>query len=142
MALVLGLFASACGHARVVRRNQTGGVLALEGARNKATEDAHRIMSEHCRGPYTIVEEGEHVVGTDTAGGEETYVAEDGTVVTEGGSSTREATEWRISYVCGQSAPPPAGPANAPPPAEPAPPAGYEDSPPPAEPAPPAGYEN
>jgi hypothetical protein len=113
VASVAALLVAACGSARTVRRTQTGGTVALQGDQRKAMEDAHNQMSAHC-GPnnYTIVEEGEVVVGTDSAGGEETYVAEDGTVVTEGGQSTRQATEWRVTYVCGQgqAAPPPQGP--------------------------------
>lgn len=111
-ALVLaaaGLTFAGCGRARLIHRHQHGGVIALEGAYGKAMEDAHQYMTEHCRGPYTVVEEGEHVIGTDGVGGEDTNVAEDGTVVEEGGQSTREATEWRIRYVCGQNVlvPPP-----------------------------------
>lgn len=105
------LLLGACGTARVVRRTQTGGVLALEGERNKAMEQANQMMMQHCQGPYTIVEEGEHVVGTETSHSDESYVTEEGTVVNEGGEVTREATEWRIRYVCGASAaPPPQGP--------------------------------
>lgn len=131
IAVICGamLFATACGSARVVRRTTAGGELALEGERQKAMEDAHRQMQAHCQGPYTIVEEGESVVGTDTAHADESYVTEDGTVVNEGGTSTRQATEWRIKYVCGQAAPAAAPPA--PPPApgvapgEPAPGSSY-----------------
>jgi hypothetical protein len=101
------LLAAACGSARLVRRTQTGGVIALQGDRQKAMEDAQRMMADHCRGPYTIVEEGEHVVGTDTAGGSETYVDEYGNEYQEGGQSTREATEWRVHYECGAAQPPP-----------------------------------
>jgi hypothetical protein len=101
------LLAAACGQARVVQRSQTGGVIALEGNRQKALEQAQQMMAEHCRGPYTVVEEGEHVVGSVREGGEETFVAEDGTLVTHQGETTRDATEWRLTYVCGQGGPPP-----------------------------------
>lgn len=117
--------ASACGTARVVRQTQTGGEIALEGERQKAMEQAHAQMNAHCQGPYTIVEQGEVVVGTDTARADESYVEEDGTVVNEGGESTRDATEWRIKYVCGNAAPPPAVAPDAPPPAEEPPPGSY-----------------
>ncbi len=123
LTLIIGSFALvACGNARVVNRSQTGGILALQGNRSKAMEDAHVKMKQHCQGPYTIVEEGEQVIGTDTVAGSETYETQDG-VATEGGSSTRQATEWRVKYVCGQGNTVPAGPAPAPAPA-PAPPAG------------------
>jgi hypothetical protein len=101
----LAALAAGCGAARLVSRNPTGGIFALEGDRNKAMEDAQQQMAAHCRGPYTIVAEGENVVGTDTAQSNETYVTRDGTVVNQGGQSTRQATEWRVQYVCGQAAP-------------------------------------
>jgi hypothetical protein len=129
--VLLLVAATGCGHARLVNRTQYGGVFALEGDRNKAMEDAHAQMTQHCRGPYTIVSEGENVVGTDSAQQNETYVADDGTVVNQGGASTRQATEWRVQYQCGQSqsvpsqpspyAQPPGGAPSQPPP----PPPGY-----------------
>jgi hypothetical protein len=109
-------FLLACGSARLVHRTQTGGTIALQGDRNKAMENAHQMMQQHCQGPYQIVEEGEVVVGTDTQHGEESYVAEDGTLVQQGGSSTRQAKEWRVTYTCAAAAaPPPAAPPHAPP---------------------------
>ena len=123
IAVICGalLFASACGQARIVRQTQAGGEIALEGDRQKAMEQAHSAMQAHCQGPYTITEQGEVVIGTDTARADEAYVEEDGTVVSEGGESTRQATEWRVKYVCGNSAPPAdaPGPDNPPPPPPP-----------------------
>ena len=134
LALLLVL-AAGCGHARLVSRTQYGGVYALEGDRNKAMEDAHGQMSAHCRGPYSIVSEGENIIGSDSAQQNETYVAEDGTVVNQGGASTRQATEWRVQYQCGGSQTVPAQPSpgypNQPPPAYP--PQGAPE-PPPAQP--------
>lgn len=101
----LAVLVAGCGHARLVNRNTNGGVFALEGDRNKAMEDAAQQMSGHCRGPYTIVSEGENVVGSDSAQSNETYVTKDGTVVNQGGASTRQAVEWRVQYVCGNAAP-------------------------------------
>jgi len=65
-----------CGAARVISRTGTGGVLVLEGFRDRARDDAHRRMTAHCRGPYTIVSEGDAVVAP--------------------------ATEFRVQYVCGE----------------------------------------
>lgn len=136
----LFVLAAGCGHARLVSRTQYGGVYALEGDRNKAMEDASSQMSAHCRGPYTIVAEGENVVGADSAQQNETYVKDDGTVVNQGGASTREATEWRVQYQCGQAQPqpPPAyqppgqpGPGQPPPGYQPPPPPAYQPPPPP-----------
>ena len=127
-ALVAAL-ASGCvlGRARLVHQTQTGGTYALEGDRQKAMEEASQGMAQHCQGPYTVVEQGEHVVGTETAGGSETYETYDGTVVEEGGQSTREATEWRVRYQCGGQPAPGYGPP--PPGGEPPPPpeGGYEE---------------
>jgi hypothetical protein len=143
--LSLLLVVAACGHARLVSRTQYGGVFALEGDRNKAMEDAHGQMSAHCRGPYTIVSEGENVIGSDSAQANETYVAEDGTVVNQGGASTRQATEWRVQYQCGQSQTVPSQPSPyAQPPGGAYPPPGGAYTPPPGTapqpPPPPPGY--
>ena len=114
-ASLLCLALAACGHARLVSRTPSGGVFALEGDRNKAMEDAQGQMAAHCRGPYSIVSEGERVVGTDSAQKNETYVSDDGTVVNQGGQSTRDATEWRVEYQCTAGQPPPPPPPPGPP---------------------------
>lgn len=105
---------AACGSARVVQRTTYGGIVALEGDRGKAMEGAHREMANHCGpGNYQIVQEGEEVVGSNTASSDETYATHDGTVVNQGGSSTRQAVEWRVHYQCGGGGappPPPSGP--------------------------------
>ena len=113
----------ACGSARVVQQNQTGGVIALNGDPGKAMEAAHREMAAHCGpGNYTIVDKREVVVGQDTVARADTYEQRDGTTTTAG-SSTRDAVEHRITYQCGVAA----GPAPAPmgPPPGPAPAPGY-----------------
>src|SRR5678815_965310 len=92
-ASLLCVALAACGHARLVNRTTTGGVYALEGDRAKAMEQATAEMAQHCHGPYQIVSEGEQVIGTDSAQQNETYVAKDGTVVNQGGQSTRDAIE-------------------------------------------------
>ena len=114
-----------CGTARIVKQDQVGGILALKGDQGKAHEQAQQIMTQHCQGPYHIVEQGETVIGSRTHGGEETYATRRGTVVTRGGSSTRDVTEWRITYRCGlQPQRPgtitPVAPAGTPPPPPPA----------------------
>jgi hypothetical protein len=112
-ALVAG-----CGSARVVQRTQYGGVIALEGDRGKAMDAAHGEMGRHCgAGNYTIVQEGEEVIGSETEYGERTDYDEYGES-TGGGSSTTNKTEWRVHYQCGGAppAPPPAAGGGAPPP--------------------------
>jgi hypothetical protein len=120
LTLLFGTLA-ACGSARVVERTQYGGTLALEGDQNKASEDAHAQMQAHCRGPYTIVREGEAVVGEQTDYVENTRDTRRGSR-TRGGAVTSDVTEWRITYQCGV-----ANPGAAPPPAAPEPggPPGY-----------------
>jgi hypothetical protein len=149
LSALVALIASAsvgCGAARIVHRTPAGGVVALEGDRNKAMEQAHQLMADHCGGPYQIMSEGEHVVGTDRAQSTESYVTEEGEVVEERGESTREATEWRLRYSCGnapagdqqaapegEQGPPPAEGEEGAPPDEPPPPGDDPEAPPPDE---------
>ena len=118
VSLGLLLTLAACGSARVIQRTQGGGVIELQGDRGKAMEQANQEMASHC-GPnnYTIVQEGEEVIGTDTSYGERTDSAsnDQGTAAaseTQGGSSTRNAVEWRVHYQCGTGQPPPPPPAD------------------------------
>lgn len=78
LTLALGLAAliAGCGAARVISCTGTGGVLVLEGFRDLAKQDAHRQMTAHCRGPYTIIRETDEVAG--------------------------RGTELRVRYVCGE----------------------------------------
>src|SRR5258705_13261208 len=122
LGLVLAL--AACGSARVIQRNQGGGVIELQGDRGKAMEQANSEMSSHCGpGNYTITQEGEESIGTDTYSREDTNAAEktskngrrtDAASTTTGATSTRTATAWRVHYSCngqgGGGAPPPPGP--------------------------------
>jgi hypothetical protein len=139
LSLGLILVLAACGSARVIQRTQSGGVIELQGDRGKAMEQANQEMASHC-GPnnYTIVQEGEEAIGTDTYSRQDTNSGgtsngrsyQEGST-TQGQQSTRTATAWRVHYQCngagGGPAPmPAAAPAGGPPPG--APPA---DGPPP-----------
>lgn len=85
----------------MVQRTQYGGTIALRGDRVKAMEQARAEMDAHCGpGAYTIVQEGEVVVGQDTGARADTYANNDGSVTQTAGSSTRDATEWRVNYQC------------------------------------------
>lgn len=137
VCLGLVLVLAACGSARVIQRTQTGGVIELQGDRGKAMEQAHGEMANHC-GPsnYTIVQEGEEAVGTDTYTREDTAYGEqtsrsgrrtEGGATTTGQQSTRTATAWRVHYQCGggggapppgAGGPPPGGPPGGPPPGQ------------------------
>ncbi|MGE0870166.1 MAG: hypothetical protein AB7P03_16495 [Kofleriaceae bacterium] len=142
--LSLGLvFATlaACGSAKVIQRTQTGGVIELNGDRGKAMEHANQEMSAHCGpGNFTITQEGEEAIGTDTIMSEDT--AEDTRTSRSGRrsstdssttstTSTRTATAWRVHYQCngagGPPPPPPPGGDMPPPP----PPGGDQPPPPP-----------
>ena len=127
---------AACGSAKVINRTQTGGVIQLDGDRGKAMEQANSEMSRHCGpGNYTITQEGEEAIGTDTYAREDTAQdsatsrsgrrsSTDTTTVAQ--QSTRTATAWRVHYSCnGAGGPPPAGgPAAGGPPPGPPPAAG------------------
>ena len=129
---------AACGTARVITRNQVGGVLELQGDRGKAMEQANQEMAAHC-GPnnYTITQEGEEAVGTDTIVREDQATdsktsksgrrssTDTSTTQTQ---STRTAVAWRVHYACGGAAVGAGGP---PPPGEPPPPPPGANPPPP-----------
>jgi hypothetical protein len=145
LVISLGVLAG-CGSARLISRNGAGGVLELQGDRGKAMEDAHRQMAGHC-GPnnYQIVQEGEEAIGTDTFTQEDTQTGTDVSrngrharsgSTTQGQTSTRTATAWRVHYQCNGAAgaPPPEGPPGDPG-APPPPPEGDPNQPPP-----PPGY--
>ena len=128
LGLILAL--AACGSARVIQRTQAGGVIELQGDRGKAMEQANGEMASHC-GPnnYTIVQEGEEAIGTDTFSREDTSAAasqsrngrhQRADSTTTGQQSTRTATAWRVHYQCnGAAGAPAAMPAAAPPPPPP-----------------------
>jgi hypothetical protein len=145
VTLGLVLILAACGSARVIQRTQTGGVIELQGDRGKAMEQANSAMASHCGpGNYTITQEGEEAVGTDTYTREDTNAASQTSrsgrtttagSTTTGAQSTRTATAWRVHYQCnGAGGPPPP----AAPPAGGPPPAGDPGAPPP--PPPGGGY--
>jgi hypothetical protein len=136
------ILASACGSARVIQRTQSGGVIELSGDRGKAMEQANADMASHC-GPnnFTIVQEGEEAVGTDTFSqqntSDQTQASRSGRTVTNdsqttGQTSTRTATAWRVHYQCNGAGGPPPGPPAGPPPNDPN--AGGAPPPPPAAP--------
>lgn len=126
LALGLVVALAACGSARVISRTQAGGVIELQGDRGKAMEQANAEMNAHCGpGNFTITQEGEEAIGTDTVQradtAEDTKTSRSGrrsstdstTVAT---TSTRTATAWRVHYQCNGAGGPPPGPAPAAPP--------------------------
>jgi hypothetical protein len=120
VSVALFVVLAACGSARVIQRNQSGGVIELSGDRGKAMEQANQEMSAHC-GPnnYQITQEGEEAIGTDTVQQEDT--AQDSRASRSGRRSstdtsttsttqTRTATAWRVHYQCNGAGGPPPGP--------------------------------
>src|SRR5262245_10627014 len=131
---------AACGTARVIQRNQVGGVIELQGDRGKAMEQANQEMAAHCGpGNFTITQEGEEAIGTDTFSREDqesdTKTSRSGRkqstdTTTTQTQSTRTAVAWRVHYACGGAAMGPGGPPP-PPGAAPPPPPGAAPPPPP-----------
>jgi hypothetical protein len=132
------LVLAACGSARVIQRTESGGVIELQGDRNKAMEQASAEMSAHCGGPgsWRVTQEGEEVIGQDTYVREDTSEASKTSrsgrrnrtdTTTTGQTSTRNATAWRVHYMCNSAAgaPPMGGDPGAPPPPGDAPPPPY-----------------
>src|SRR3970282_107595 len=103
-----------------------GGVIELQGDRGKAMEQANQEMNAHCGpGNFTITQEGEEAIGTDTGAREDTAEATkssrsgrrsstDSTTVAT--TSTRTATAWRVHYACNGAGGPPPAPTGAEPP--------------------------
>jgi hypothetical protein len=99
---------AACGTARFIHRDPVGGVIELQGDHGKAMEQANEEMASHC-GPdnFTIVQEGEEPIGSDTLTREDEATdsktghrsATDSTATAQ--QSTRTATALRVHYECG-----------------------------------------
>jgi hypothetical protein len=110
------------GSFREVKVAQGGGEVALDGDRPLAHQKAEDYMRSKCQAGYTILEEGEATVGSDTSTSSSTSGARShGFTIgrsKSNQSSTRDATEWRVKYQCKDaSAPAAAGGAAPPPPA-------------------------
>lgn len=71
--------------AQVISHFQSGGVIELAGDREQAMAAADKLMTQDCGGPntYTITQEGEEAIGTDTSG-----------------PTPRTETAWRVHYAC------------------------------------------
>jgi hypothetical protein len=108
------------GSYREVKVAQGGGEVALEGDRTLAHQKAEGYMTSKCQAGYTILEEGEATVGTDTSTSSSTSGVRSRGISfgksKSNQSSTRDATEWRVKYQCKDASPPPASGGTAPPP--------------------------
>jgi hypothetical protein len=87
------------GHAEMVRRDKAGGVLSLQGDRNKAMEDAKNQMTANCPSGYQIVSEEMAKVGEKTQGAEDTQFVKKGAEKTTE-TVTSDIKEYRITYEC------------------------------------------
>ena len=94
------------GHAEMVKRDKSGGVLALKGDRDKAMADAKNQMSSNCPNGYQITGEEMAKVGEKTEGAEDTNYKKKGAEKTTE-SVTQDVKEYRITYECNGAAPPP-----------------------------------
>jgi len=115
-SLTLSLFLAlvACGQARIIQITPMGGIIELQGDRSKAMEQATDDMNQKCgQNNFTIVQEGDETVGT------ETYVTENQQdqshavhpTAPAATDTTRPASAHRIHFQCnGTAGAPPATP--------------------------------
>ncbi|HZH76858.1 MAG TPA: PEGA domain-containing protein [Archangium sp.] len=93
---LLVLIAGCGGHARMIRKDLTGGTLTLVGSREDALADARAEMQAHCAGAFEIVSEEEVPVGTSS----QTHATARRTLQTD----TRVVHERRLTYQCSHAA--------------------------------------
>ncbi len=111
-SLLLGLVVMASttvacsGTYRVVKKTGTGGVVALQGPQESAHQAANQYMASQCPSGVDILEEGEAVIGADTAA-----TTRPGFFGSNTSASTTEKREWRITYQCKGTGPAPTAPA-------------------------------
>ncbi|HEY2509615.1 MAG TPA: hypothetical protein VGI39_02045 [Polyangiaceae bacterium] len=110
--LAVGLGACAPqGSFREVKVAQGGGEVALDGDRTLAHQKAEDYMKSKCQAGFTILEEGEVTVGSDTESSSSSGARSHGITFgrrNSSTSSTRDATEWRVKYQCKDASPAPA----------------------------------
>jgi hypothetical protein len=104
IACAIALFgASGCfmiqGRAEMVKKEKTGGVLALKGDRDKAMQDAKNQMASNCPDGYEIVSEEMAKVGETTDAAEDTDFKKKGASKNTS-SVTQDLKEYRITYSC------------------------------------------
>ena len=94
-ALVISLLlaASACTSYQVVKRDDKGGVIALDRDTRDAHDDAAVAMNKHCNGRYKILRQGEELVSPSAA---------EFDMATSERMSDQYRHEYRITYVCQQ----------------------------------------
>ncbi len=102
LTLMTLVCASGCslGNYRVVKKTQTGGEIALLGVRDEAQEKANGYMASVCPKGFTVLEEGEAVVGQVGEARSEKSRGMFNTQGTTTRSETQDKTEWRVKYQC------------------------------------------
>ncbi len=91
----LGLWGLACGSARFVTVDGSGGVIGMPNNGESSREKAVKMMSEKCPNGFLIDREEEAQVGTVTSSN-----TNYGRYSTNGTQTTRAETEWRITFHC------------------------------------------
>ena len=61
LSLMITLLVGCSSSAQMVRKDATGGRIALQGAFMPAMSEAHLLMAEHCHGRFEATEQGEAV---------------------------------------------------------------------------------
>jgi len=98
-ALVVVAGCDPTGYADLVRKDQSGGILALRGDQNLARADAEAKMRDHCGGDYEVTVEEKVVVGEHmTTVDNETRSRRSKSGVEE--SVTSDISEYRLTYAC------------------------------------------
>ncbi|HEU4537943.1 MAG TPA: hypothetical protein VFS00_27675, partial [Polyangiaceae bacterium] len=97
---LLSLSATGCAGIRVVKKTQTGGEVALLGAREGAQEKANEYMARQCPGGYDVLEEGEAVVGQNATTTTRPTRGLFGGKQLQSDSTTEDKREWRVKYQC------------------------------------------
>ncbi|MGE0172316.1 MAG: hypothetical protein AB7T49_06010 [Oligoflexales bacterium] len=103
-AIGICLVLMGCATARVVKTEPgKGGVVAVQhGLYGDANKEAQKLMAANCKGEYDIKEEGEVVVGSTTSSRTDKEKENRKSMFNSEStqSTTRDQTEWRITYAC------------------------------------------
>lgn len=112
---MLALAAVGCGNARYIQKDADGGVIAMRADTSANRKKAEELMTAHVGPGYRVVEEKEVITGQETTDHVNTQTeptvhsripflpAQKQTTTTT--STTRDVTEWHITYRRGNALP-------------------------------------
>jgi hypothetical protein len=100
LGTILAMGLGACGMARHVMVEPTGGIVAIPRNHDVHREKAGELMLANCPNGFVIDREEEVPVGTTTQSTGTAEPTETGGEVAVSTETTRTDTEWRISYHC------------------------------------------